>query len=361
MDNYWVEDAQHLNINEIDFSNFVVKTSGVEDFMQTNKLILVAPKGYGKTLLLKLKYKKLKKENESIIFIPYNTPLDSFDLPLGVPYKNLNLLEDKGIWEYLWEIALGTSIILNNALHENEDGSLEDFKEEIMDLKLVEYKKHTEKIIEKILNNENLSAFQKTLINPSYILRTLLFQDDLQNNVIHLEKLSGNIYQYCLSIKRPIYTFIDRIDQAFEKFSYPLWQKSQLGLIQAIFALTSSTRQIKIFTSIRKEALANQSNVLNANFQTIISELSYSESELKQIFHNAIKYYEDINSEEPIKKFVHMDEVQNAWSPAYKEDLFRYIYRHTFQRPRDFIAIGKNIHLEIAKKNFDPRGDLPFS
>lgn len=352
--NYWVEDAQQLDISEIDFDNFVVKTSGVDDFMQKNKLILTAPKGYGKTLLLKLKYKASKEENKSIIFIPHNTPLDSFDLPLGIPYKNLDSLEDRGIWEYLWEIAIGTSIVLNNALHDNEDNSLDDFKEDFLnlDLKLIEYKKHIEKIINKILDNITLSDYLKTQINPSFILRVLLF-DDLNNNIIYLGRLSSEIYQYTLSIKKPVYIFIDRIDQAFEKFSFSLWQKSQLGLIQAIFALTSSGRQIKIYTSIRKEALSNQSNALNANFKSIISELQYSKFELQQIFNNAIKYYENINTSEPIKKFVNFDFIENKWSNDYNENLFNYIYRHTFQRPRDFIEIGKNIHLEIARKNFN--------
>lgn len=352
--NNWVEDAQQININEINFDDFVAKTSAVEDYMQNNKLILIAPKGYGKTLLLKLKYKMNRDENKDILFIPHDTPLDSFDLPLGIPYKNIDLLEDKNIWECLWEISIGTSIVLNYAFNDNDDSSLEDFQQEIDDigLNLNEYRVHIEKIIKKISNNHGLSRFQKTLINPSFILRTLLF-GDLQNNISSLEKLASEIYQYCLSIGRPTYVFIDRIDQAFERFPFSLWQKSQLGLIQAVFALTSSSRQIKIYTSIRKEALSNQRNVLNANFKSIISELKYSENELEHIFQRAIKYYEKISNSEPIKEFVNFDHIENTWSNDSSEELFKYIYRHTFQRPRDFIEIGKNIHLEIARNSFD--------
>ena len=350
-DSVWVEDAQKIDINDIEVNDFLAITSAIEDFMQKNKMAIVAPKGYGKTLLLKLKHKFYRDNYGDSIFIPHATPLDSFDLKLAIPHRNTDILKEDQIWEKLWIIAIGTSAILNYFADEDKR-SLYDLRSDILDIckDLHEYRKNTVDIIERVLDYGRLSSLKKVLTNPSFILRTLLF-DNMQNNIMAIDKLSTEIYQYCLIIKQPIVIFIDRIDQAFEQYPAVMWEKAQIGLIEAIFAMTSSSSQLKIHASIRKEALANYQDVLLANYQSIISYLEYSELELKEIFQNAIRYYEKIDTIEPINQFVNLKKVNNAWSK--EEDIFQYIYRHTFQRPRDFIAIGNHIHKEIMRQNYN--------
>ncbi len=347
----WVEDAQKLDINDIEIDNFLARTSAIDDFMQKNKLAIIAPKGYGKTLLLKLKHKYYRDNYSDSIFVPNATQLDSFDLKLAIPHKNIDILKEDNIWEKLWIIALGTSAILNYFV-DDSGRSLLDFRSDLIKIckELHEYRKNTVDIIDRIIEHGKLSLYKKVLTNPSFILRTLLF-DNMQHNLAAIDRLATEVYQYCLVIKQPIVMFIDRIDQAFEQYPSVIWEKTQVGLIEAIFAITSSSSQLKIHASIRKEALANYQDVLLANYQSIMSNLEYSESELKEIFQNAIRYYEKINALEPINEFVSLKKVNNAWSK--EEDIFRYIYRHTFQRPRDFIAIGNSIHKEITRQNYD--------
>jgi hypothetical protein len=77
----WVEDARDLdNADQLlqSANGILEKTPAIADFLRrdSKKRIIVAPKGYGKTLLLKCKRILLQKDHEQTFCLPENSLVD---------------------------------------------------------------------------------------------------------------------------------------------------------------------------------------------------------------------------------------------------------------------------------------------
>ena len=82
----WVEDARNLdNAEQLLHSahGILVETPAIGDFLrnETNKRIVVAPKGYGKTFLLKSKRILLQRNLENLSCLPDNQLVDATRQP----------------------------------------------------------------------------------------------------------------------------------------------------------------------------------------------------------------------------------------------------------------------------------------
>jgi hypothetical protein len=78
----WVEDARNLdNAEQLLHSahGILLETPAIGDFLrnETNKRIVVAPKGYGKTFLLKSKRILLQRNSENLLCLPDNQLVDT--------------------------------------------------------------------------------------------------------------------------------------------------------------------------------------------------------------------------------------------------------------------------------------------
>ena len=78
----WVEDARNLdNAEQLLHSarGILLETPAIGDFLrnETNKRIVVAPKGYGKTFLLKSKRILLQRNSENLSCLPDNQLVDA--------------------------------------------------------------------------------------------------------------------------------------------------------------------------------------------------------------------------------------------------------------------------------------------
>ena len=111
-----VEDAQQLTELR-DLSNsqgsVLLRTTEVEEFLSNLTLsshALVAPKGFGKTLVLKLKRISLQ-ENDYRCF-PFSPIVDRpSNKPPILPNEIINVLESSDNWETLWNIAFSICLI----------------------------------------------------------------------------------------------------------------------------------------------------------------------------------------------------------------------------------------------------------
>ena len=112
----WVEDAQQLTELR-DLSNsqnsVLLRTTEVEEFLSnlnSSSHALVAPKGFGKTLVLKLKRISLQ-ENDYRCF-PFSPIVDRpSNKPPILPNEIINVLENSDNWETLWNIAFSICLI----------------------------------------------------------------------------------------------------------------------------------------------------------------------------------------------------------------------------------------------------------
>ncbi len=112
----WVEDAQQLTeLKDLSSSqsSVLLRTTEVEEFLSNLNLsshALVAPKGFGKTLVLKLKRISLQ-ENDYRCF-PFSPIVDRpSNKPPILPNEIINVLENSDNWETLWNIAFSICLI----------------------------------------------------------------------------------------------------------------------------------------------------------------------------------------------------------------------------------------------------------
>ena len=112
----WIEDAQILNgAKELhkNRSSLLQRTADVDDFLSDEKLssvVLVAPKGFGKTLMLKLK--RISLEEHDFKCLPSGIIVDRpRDRPPILASETLDLMERSENWETLWQLAVSIAVI----------------------------------------------------------------------------------------------------------------------------------------------------------------------------------------------------------------------------------------------------------
>ena len=249
----WVEDARNLdNAEQLLHSaqGILLETPAIGDFLrnETNKRIVVAPKGYGKTFLLKSKRILLQRSSENLSCLPENQLVDATisDSP-SLSQADIQRFVDYAFWCQIWSAALMISVVKTSArLHPFDPA---DFRSPVMrQLLLSSYPVSPFDALKRLINSDR--EFQQA--RRSHDLTTLM--------------------SYYRQIRRPVAVFVDTIDEYFEGYvdsgdpnaaeaSYlhrnkdsRIWIVGQLGICRAIRELLGVNPHVKIFVSIRKEA-----------------------------------------------------------------------------------------------------------
>src|SRR5215475_7469465 len=112
----WVEDAQQLTeLKDLSSSqgSVLLRTTEVEEFLSNLNLsshALVAPKGFGKTLVLKLK--RISLQESDYRCFPFSPIVDRpSNKPPILPNEIINVLESSDNWETLWNIAFSICLV----------------------------------------------------------------------------------------------------------------------------------------------------------------------------------------------------------------------------------------------------------
>ncbi len=359
----WVSDAarfldpqEHSEIKK----NDLILTNKISRFIDDDDLnFVIAPKGFGKTLLLiykRLSYKFNKKKG--FIFIPHDNLVD---LPKsGAAYLDWGILrikfyQDRRIWEGLWRASISLSIIkkIKKSSIDAGHSMTEDY--EILEMIRKDEKGTVCPLLRRLIYEE--AVFTTPLGYINYIL-SHYSQNDIRNILKEMpimdELISG--------IHIPIAIFIDNVDEYFEEhadkdkqdyspsvrgiFDIEMWYASQQGLMFAVKTMRRSNSHLDIFASIRKEAYEKLSGTTVENIRGQCLDVSYSFSKLKNIFEKNVQWTDrdrlvnpDIVNRDPVNSFLGFDKLINE-STKEEEDVFSYIYRHTLKRPRDIIDIG---------------------
>src|SRR6202047_4981182 len=345
-----VEDARNLdNAEQLLHSahGILLETPAIGDFLrnETSKRIVVAPKGYGKTFLLKSKRILLQRNSENLSCLPDNQLVDATisDSP-SLSQADVQRFVDYAFWCQVWSAALMVSVVKSSAKFYPLDPA--DFRSAVMR--------------QLLLSSYPVSPFDalKRLINSGREFQQARRSHDLTTLML-----------YYRQIRRTVAVFVDTIDEYFEGYvdsgdpteadaSYlhrnkdsRIWIVGQLGICRAIRELLGVNPHVKIFVSIRKEAFNSLDYYdRNAvNISSLVVQLHYSGEDLSRIFDKNIEAMQRDDLAQPreampIARFIGASNMRIV-NPITKKSEFFYdfVLRHTLYRPRDLMLIGGKI------------------
>lgn len=346
---HWAIDANEFRLGE-DFSKFpLYRNSKVDEYLNidsADRFIIYAPKGLGKTLLLKMKSWKYRNEKkDSVVCFPEDQLCEKLlTQDYSLSREDLDQFRDSEQWMTVWRIALSVAILKRLKI------KLPDEVEKVFGDESFSVSSHLQKVIS---NRRGLSQFGQ------------MFWDHLE----HRLRL----------ITQPIALFLDNADEAFQRhtgerlrehetlqnmrlgfLSDGVWKKAQIGLIGTAIELNQLNRHIKVFTAIRYEAVQSYDLSTKHNLSTWCTDLKYSRSDLRKIFERklALMKQDDLNTfknpddEDLVSGFLghakcEHQRVRDINGKPLVEDVFDAILRHTRSRPRELEDIGETIELLI--------------
>ena len=339
----WIHDAGSFVPSE-ESRAFICQNTPIKRYLNVGdhetQLFLVAPKGLGKTMLLKYKsYLYREKLKNSL---KYNVDSDELIESFMINYpsfskKDLLQFKNQETWAQLWKFCLLICIIKTYG-HEI-DPQLDN---------LVKKGRRVSDLMSEVLTNR-----KKYKEYTGYI-------PELQ---IQLGE-----------VKSGVALFIDNVDQQFGKFlkgdnsgqldnvdaenlGVKIWINAQLGLLEAIYDINCYKRHVKVFATIRSEAFANLQSALKANYTNYATMLEYTKDEIREIFENNIRMmdvnqYADKRANSLIGKFLGFEIikhpfVKDEYGESRRETFFDYLYRHSYRKPRDLIRFGRFLYDKV--------------
>lgn len=343
----WQIDANDFNLNSIEGITAVMNPNVDEYLRSTRKFVVVAPKGVGKTLLLKLKSKQYRT-SENHVFVPGRELCEKFERhESAFSSEELNKFTTHEQWKILWAITI-ISVVLRRC-----DISLPSPLSSIFPDK-----------------NSTIEGYLSRLLHH----RSELYEyADLYR--AELKPLLGEL-------KNSVAVFIDAVDEIFEKhvgsslkayeqtgekrmgaLSADVWIGAQLGLLAAIRDIHLCNAHVKVFGTIRLEAFQKETSSLKLQLEDMCTILEYSDDELREIFEANIRLMDTDqlvapNKTDPMERFLGFTRIPHwrvtdiSGNPA-SEPVFGLILRHTFRRPRELIEMGK------ALSQLDPAARTP--
>ncbi len=313
------------------------------------RTILVAPKGYGKTLLLIAKKKSFLEARSGQIVMAENRFIDR---PLGIfPVIKRELLDllasDYEFWKSLWKISLSLSAIKAFARATRERPT---------DRALLDHDWYG-----------RIIADDHKYFEAGEIFADLLSQD--YKYIINIIARANAVFPYFNRINTQIVFFIDNVDEYFRPVledrsartsgrhslyrnrSNSVWSLAQIALASVAYELEKTNHHIKIYCTIRHEAFLKMPEVESDAFQISgrCTKIEYTRDDLEKIFLKNI----DITAKERLVEPDHPDAMLRLVGEANKamdhrfvsrpEAIFDYFLRHTLYRPRDLMFIGGEI------------------
>ncbi len=332
----WTVDADDIQVADDLTARELHQTPGIEAFLapqRGDKFIVVATKGFGKTLLLKAKRVALQ---DRAVCLPQDSLLDKpvgdkiFSADMVALYRHVEP------WSNVWLIAIAAATLKRLDMAD--------------DLR-VSGRLHA------LVADDSLRSVIDHFVNLLDLPRSELFRcvNDTNNRLVPRLR----------TIATPVAIFIDSVDEYFNKhikhrsahtsdtglLSPAIWYYSQMGLVQVAYELRRISHHLKVFASVRKEAFAkfSEETSMVQQYRGSAIDISYSKPSLREIFLNNIRQEKEKNlcapgqlRSDPVAAFVGRSTVTHTYTGEV-EDVFDYIYRHTLQRPRDLMTLGQTL------------------
>ncbi len=325
----------------------IYRTPDIDEFLggeRSKKRIISGLKGTGKTLFLKMisyQYRHLG----GVTLIPTTELTERlYSIDYDFSDKKARSWSSHERWKHVWRTVLSV-VVLKAIRHSFPSEILEIFPDNL---------------------GISIGAHLSAAIQSREI-DTSRFQ----------ELFSKMLDAAIQAINQPVALFVDNIDEAFARHSgydlhrdaidrqsqsgshsYELWLSAQIGFMLAVRELTTRNAHLKLFGTVRSEAIRDNPTSTAFNMQSLVLDLRYNANELRGIFEAKLHRLREIDTKsfsrpeepDPIKAFFPFDTIehkivsQSADQP-YLEDVFDYIRRHTRGRPRELDFIGHDLHM----------------
>src|SRR6185369_11593919 len=335
----WTVDADDIRVAEDFDESLLHRTPEIDGFLtpsRDDKFIVIATKGFGKTLLLKAKRILYQREGHAIC-LPSNNLLDK---PIGdkiFSRESIAFFSASPLpWSKVWLAAIAVTALKHTG---ETDGIKVNAK------------------LNALINDTQLNGV------IDHFVRLLDFTPgELQRVAADTD---GHLVPRLRALKSPLTIFIDGIDEYFNKhvedltlnasvtgeLSPNVWYFAQLGLVEVAYQIRRINHHLKVFAAIRKEAYArlSQRTAMVQQCRGIAVDIVYSPQSLREIFVNNIRLVKDDRMvlpgrvrASPLEAFLGRTSVRDTYTRE-EEDAFEYVCRHTLLRPRDLMTIGDRL------------------
>lgn len=272
--------------------------------------------------------------------------------------------EDYMNWVFLWQASIAFSII--NVFSQRENYNfIKSIKSNIL------LNEEDRRIIAEIIetNYTRPSEFFNVILNSNRKIVNIIFKN------------IGFILNMLKNLHTSICVFIDKVDQALAnqikhivgqtKMSVgsrnaSFWQYAQLALLETAYTFISINPHIKIYFSIREEALIDAEKISDVfgNLKQYFVGINYSADDLKRMVSQYIKnesndnlVFPELKFSNPVKAFLGIEKINSKYVKGFQEHVLDYILRHTFMRPRDIMDICYHLYLANLKEVSSKKSD----
>jgi hypothetical protein len=347
----WTYEAANLADTDNIASRPIYQTSDISEFLsfeRSQKRIICGLTGTGKTLFLKLASYHYRRMS-GFKCIPEKQLTDRlYSLDYDFSGEKAVIWASHERWKHVWRTVLAV-IVLRGIGHELHQDVIEIFPD------------YLETSV-----GAHLSRALQTRAGGSR-----LFHELFPN------RLDAAIQR----ISQPVALFIDNIDEAFARHagydlyyqsiradrqagthSYDIWLSAQIGFILAVRELSARNSHVKIFGTVRSEALRDNPTQTAFNAYSILLDLRYTGSDLREIFVKKLNELRSVSpdlfriqtDDDPIMGFLGTPKlthptVVDANGRPHQEDSFDYLRRHTRGRPRELDLVGHELQMIPAK------------
>src|SRR6266700_915310 len=335
----WTVDADDIRVADDFDESLLHRTPEIDSFLtpdRDDKFIVIATKGFGKTLLLKAK-RILYQGGGRAGCLPTGNLLDK---PIGDKIFGREALVFFAAsplpWSKLWLTAIAAAAL-------KHVGAVDGLK----------VSPRLAGLIEDDRLHSVIDHFVRLLdFTPSELQRSATDTD-------------GHLVPRLRAIKAPLAIFIDGVDEYFNKnvedrgaspsvtgeLSPNVWYFAQLGLVEVAYQLRRINHHLKVFAAVRKEAYARlpQRTAMSQQYRGSAVDIVYSPESLREIFINNVRLLKAdrmVRPErlraDPLLAFLGRAQLTHTYTRE-DEEVFDYVCRHTLLRPRDLMTIGERL------------------
>ena len=344
----WNMAADIYGFSDTQIKDVTYVNHSINRFMEaTTSMGISACKGMGKTFLLKAK--RLSMNNDlSFLVLPENQLVDTPG-PIILGHNQIKFLSSYSNWVSLWIFCISAYILSQEEFKDICKGELTLFPNEIVQI-LTDKNDGVFHVLNKLIIKQNTDILRKAMETS-----TLLFHA--------LQRINRQVVLFVDKIEEPFnrgyYKIPGSSESAEGKYNSSIWAYAQLAFAEAVYVIYSGRHHIKIYYSIRQEALYGGESIsieFSKIYKQMIAKIEYTYDDLKRMFDLYVKNEQDKNLFDPTQKdkdtcaaLCGISRIKHRSGKT--ETMWSYIYRHSLCRPRDIMEMGITIYENIVCRN----------
>lgn len=348
------------NFNDVgdDFSLPFYQTEQGSSFLspRSDKYFVCGVKGIGKTLLLLKKSDQDRKSGVASLFIPTTTRVEKLnERPMSFSDKDASELSEPAAWRKYWVAALVAVIVVEASIATGEEPIAEVFGEGELSVGAA---------IQYLLSNRHESRIRDFVnVRAARLLPAIAKQvrSGVRIYVDAVDEFTNS------DIGEPLKEATRNGATQLGRRSEALWTASQIGFGLAALDIMGVSTHIRIYASMRSDALEMRNYQLQQNLVHHVLNISYSHTDLRKIWETKV---ETLQAHLPVLFRLEASEGRSATEcffgftklrhpkvadesgRATEEDVVDYIIRHTRGRPREMDWLGHELqYTNVGERN----------